>query len=249
MSIEEKIETIAKNVPEVYEAGKQAEYDRFWDEFQQNGLRKDYWYAFSGTGWPKVLNPKYNIVFKEKIKTERFCQGMFYAFNRDRTMGEQMDVSEICSKIDFSGCLSANFVFAQAKIKNVFCDFGNCIQLSNTFNCNDGGSIDYIYLKVTEKCTEFSSTFFYCVNLTDIRFTEDSSIAADISLDRSPLNKESIENIIDTLSPTVINKTLKLKKTAVDNAFETSNGLADGSVSDEWIQLKNSKSNWIINLM
>ena len=37
MSIEEKIETIAKNVPEVYEAGKQAEYDRFWDEYQENG--------------------------------------------------------------------------------------------------------------------------------------------------------------------------------------------------------------------
>lgn len=44
------------------EAGKQAEYDRFWDLFQQNGNRSDYSFAFTGTGWTDAtFKPKYDI--------------------------------------------------------------------------------------------------------------------------------------------------------------------------------------------
>ena len=43
------------------EEGKQAEYDRFWDSYQNNGNRSDYQYAFAG--WKDaVFKPKYNIV-------------------------------------------------------------------------------------------------------------------------------------------------------------------------------------------
>lgn len=45
------------------EAGKQAEYDRFWDEVQQNGKRTDYTYTFAGRAWnDKTFVPKYDIV-------------------------------------------------------------------------------------------------------------------------------------------------------------------------------------------
>ncbi len=60
MSIAEKFEKIADAV---YEKGKQAEYDRFWDEFQENGNRRFYSYAFSGYGWTNEnFKPKYPIV-------------------------------------------------------------------------------------------------------------------------------------------------------------------------------------------
>ena len=39
MSIAEKLTTVAENVPKVYEAGKKAEYDAFWDKYQNNGKR------------------------------------------------------------------------------------------------------------------------------------------------------------------------------------------------------------------
>lgn len=42
--------------------GMQAEYDAFWDEFQQNGNRRDYSCAFAYSGWTdEIYNPKYPI--------------------------------------------------------------------------------------------------------------------------------------------------------------------------------------------
>lgn len=60
MSIAEKFEVIADAV---YDKGKQAEYDKFWDEFQQNGNRDFYSYGFSGHGWTNEnFKPKYPII-------------------------------------------------------------------------------------------------------------------------------------------------------------------------------------------
>ena len=68
MSIAEKLTAIAENEQKVFDAGKKAEYDRFWDSFQNNGNRLNYSYAFSmgsnwaGGGWDDDLyNPKYPI--------------------------------------------------------------------------------------------------------------------------------------------------------------------------------------------
>lgn len=71
MSISEKLQTIAENEQRVYEAGKaygetvgkKAQYDEFWDSYQQNGNRGDYTSAFYSLGWNEVTyNPKYPIV-------------------------------------------------------------------------------------------------------------------------------------------------------------------------------------------
>ena len=81
MSIAEKFEIIADEVYEIgYEKGKaeggnteeaynqgfvegkQAEYDKFWDAFQQNGERAYYYYAFAYQWNDECYNPKYPIV-------------------------------------------------------------------------------------------------------------------------------------------------------------------------------------------
>ena len=60
MSIGNKLTTIAENMPKVHEAGKQAEYHRYWDNLQQNGKRRSYWGGFAGPGWnDEIFNPKY----------------------------------------------------------------------------------------------------------------------------------------------------------------------------------------------
>ena len=61
MSIAEKLQTIAANEQKVYEAGKQAEYDTFWDTFQVNGNRINYQLAFSSVWNDEIYNPKYPI--------------------------------------------------------------------------------------------------------------------------------------------------------------------------------------------
>ena len=45
------------------EAGKKAEYDKFWDTWQQNGNRADYVACFAGVAWTdEMYNPKYDII-------------------------------------------------------------------------------------------------------------------------------------------------------------------------------------------
>ena len=66
MSIAEKLTTVAENQQKVFDAGKQSEYDRFWDNYQQNGERINYSRAFGGTCWSdETYNPKYPITATE----------------------------------------------------------------------------------------------------------------------------------------------------------------------------------------
>ena len=68
MTIAEKLQTIAENEQKVYNAGKKAEYDRFWDIYQKDhyfgvGLRDHYNNAFSNYAWnDDTYNPKYSFV-------------------------------------------------------------------------------------------------------------------------------------------------------------------------------------------
>lgn len=62
MSIAEKLTTVAENQQKVYDAGKQAEYDRFWDVYQANGTRTNYYQAFQHDFWnDDNFHPKYPI--------------------------------------------------------------------------------------------------------------------------------------------------------------------------------------------
>ncbi len=57
------LDAMAVGVGEVYEAGKQAEYDRFWDAFQNNGNKNIYDQTFAYNNWTEeTYNPKYDIL-------------------------------------------------------------------------------------------------------------------------------------------------------------------------------------------
>ena len=73
MNVADKLKHVAENMQKVYDAGKaaggytdgyeagrKAEYDRFWDLFQENGKRGHYAYAFYR--WTdEIFTPKYDI--------------------------------------------------------------------------------------------------------------------------------------------------------------------------------------------
>ena len=218
MSVAEKLQIIAENQQKVYEAGKaaggdtevaynegfddgkQAEYDRFWDDFQQNGTRADYKYAFSGTGWTEeTLKPKYPIVLVDKSSTTRSALGMFnyLAWSNGK---KTVDMTEICKKIDMSQALSAQYMFQMAYVENVTLDLSNVTTIYGMFAGNDGGYKNNITLTVSEKCTVYTNAFSYGSPITHLIFTDGSVIAANISLDRSNnLDDESIQSIINAL--------------------------------------------------
>jgi hypothetical protein len=65
-TIEYKLKTIAENETKVFEAGKKAERDNFWNIFQNNGEATSYYYAFAYDNFTDDnYNPQRNIVIQE----------------------------------------------------------------------------------------------------------------------------------------------------------------------------------------
>lgn len=75
------LDDMATEVSKVFDVGKKAEYDAFWDNLQQNGNRKHYANAFSFVGWnDDIYNPKYPIV-----PTNTQGIGSIFNWNQDIT--------------------------------------------------------------------------------------------------------------------------------------------------------------------
>lgn len=177
------------------EEGRQAEYDRFWDNFQQNGNRTRYVYGFAGVCWTKeTLKPKYPIKAEEGF---RGCQCMFRDCNWNNP--ELIDYSLIKDKIDFSKCTMAAETFCCSWIDNIDVDFSNCEQLSQTFATNDNGNMPHIRLKVSEKAV-FDRTFLYNSSTKELIFTNDSVIGQNgLNVQWTSLTHDSLMSIINVL--------------------------------------------------
>lgn len=266
-----KLTTIAENQQRVYDAGysagqadggdtetaynngvtdgKQAEYDRFWDNYQQNGNREDYKCAFAGSAWTtEILRPKYPIAIVDEKTTSRNAYKMFKRLGYNVAEGNDFDMTELCKRVDLSGARNLQGLLYNACVKNVTIDASSSTTLQEAFRGGDGGRINYLTLTVSDACTNYTNAFYYCNRLTDLTFTQGSVIAAAVDLKNSPLNKASIESVMAALSDTTTGLTATFKATAVNTAFETSGGAADGSTSEEWLALVASKENWTITL-
>ena len=68
---------LGEKIGEVYEAGKRAEYDKFWDKIQNNGNTANYYYAFCYNRLnDEVYNPKYPIRCADETT---HAQAIFYS--------------------------------------------------------------------------------------------------------------------------------------------------------------------------
>ena len=136
MSIAEKLVTVAENEQKVYDAGKQAEYDAFWDNYQVYGNRENYQVAFAGLGWnSETLKPKYPVV-------STYCFEMF------RGCGE-VDLTKAGVPFDFSQSTSfSNFAYASEITHFGEINTTGSNLLSYTFyNCKKLTTIDKLILK------------------------------------------------------------------------------------------------------
>ena len=244
MNIAEKLIIIAENEQKVYKAGYNKgklegignnRYDTFWDAYQNYGKRRNYTYAFSYEGWNNTtFNPKYPIIAIGNAS---------YMF--DNCQVADFDFIEKGITFDTSGATSLTYAFRQCKgisrIGTIDCT--GCSELNRTFY---GCKMPVIDNFIVHENLTYTNTFDYAT-IKDI--TVSGTIGKNgFKLTASTLAKNSIVSIINALSTTTSGLAITLSKTAVDNAFATSDGAADGSVSEEWLSLIATKSNWTISL-
>lgn len=223
--------------------GMQTEYDRFWDKFQQSGTRGTYSYAFAYQWDENIFTPKYDIV-------PVIADYMFRAFPCTAKPFDLVDkLQELNINLDFSKCTNMSSLTSYSYISRMgVVDMRACAAHSTTFGySNELKTIDKI---IVDENNTFANAVFRVPKLEDI--TVEGTVASDISFQYcTRLTKESITSIINALGDETIvaGKTLTLSQTAVNTAFETSEGAADGETSEEWNNLISTKTNWTITLL
>lgn len=184
------LDQMASSVDEVYEAGKKAEYDAFWDEYQLNGARTVYSGCFSGPAWKKTnFKPKYDIRPSDAIN-------MFWNCWVTEDLVELL--SNLGVTLDFSNCKTVATAFAYCGLTRVGeLDFRNATGGSSVFiGAYKLETIDKIIL--SEK-THISAWFNTVTTLKNITF--EGVIAGNgLNLQWSPnLTYETLRSIINCL--------------------------------------------------
>ncbi len=219
------------------EQGKQAEYDRFWDAFQENGNRTSYAGAFVDYYWnPDTLRPKY-ICKVVGAGSSMFAR----CYWRNPNVVEPMDISHI--SIDVTEATTCDQIFANANVKSVTLIFSDKVtSLKYAFTKGGGQSkaMDNITLLVPNPNCIWNNAFDYH-EVTELNLLDGTVIGTNgFNVQRAiGLPKESIISIINALSTTTSGLAVTLSKTAVNNAF----------TDDEWGVLISTKPNWNISLI
>lgn len=122
-----------------YQEGKEAEYDRFWDSFQENGKRRNYWGAFCS--WTaENFKPKYPIIATT-------AKSMFYLSKI--TEIDEIDLSgaalPLNNTFDYAGELvTIGKIVLPTKDTPISGGFYGCYKLVNiTIEGNIGDSINF----------------------------------------------------------------------------------------------------------
>jgi hypothetical protein len=225
-------------IDDVYEAGIEAGKKNFMAIYQDYGNRETYDSAF--IYWDESLfYPEYDI----QPKT---ASSIFQNFNNMKSTNQSINLierlNECGKKLDFSNTTGVlSYIFTRAKFSHIpLLDFRKASNLNASFLRS---VVVYIEKIMVDEGNTYSNSFDYCENLAEVRFS--GVIASSISLGWSPLSKESIKNIYETLSTTKTGQTLTLNKTAVNTAFgidvDNETTFPEGS---EYYNIRHSRDNW-----
>lgn len=108
------------------ELGKQAEYDRFWDVYQDEGNRTDYSSSFRGSTWTdEIYAPKHDIVASK---------GATYMFNNSRITSTKVNITvhgNIGNMFSYDPSLVTIPLLTFVDITSCTDTFRNCKNLEN----------------------------------------------------------------------------------------------------------------------
>jgi len=243
MSVTDIITRLSQKIPMVHhsgiEQGKQTAYDEFWDNYQTpapNYVIYSAQYLFAGNGWnDKTFKPKhsmftinnagnmFNMSGITNLKSILEEQGVVFSFNNCTGFMNMLAYSKITHFPDI--------VTTKSSVLTSF--------LNQAYNLI---SMGLVTLKDDGSQT-FNGAFNNCTKLENISFA--GVIGNNIDFQYSPLTKDSITSIVNALSGTATNKTLTLKKTAVNTAFGIDvDDETTYPAGSEFYNLRHSKDNW-----
>lgn len=177
------------NTDEAFENGKKAEYDMFWDNFQDYGNRIHYHYGFaSHFGWNENnFKPKYDIVPNQATY-------MFYGFKQPSL---KPFIDDRGLKLDFSQCKGMTYAFLASELTELgTIDISSAGQtITGLFqNCAKLVTIEKLIMAATNK----NNILKGCSNLENL--TIEGVIGNDfIASDCTKLTHDSLMSIINHL--------------------------------------------------
>lgn len=216
-SIAEKLITIAENEQKVYEAGKQAEYDAFWNNFQDYGNKTNYEYSFCGATWTKkIFKPKYDI------KPSSGAEGIFQ--NSDINVDLVEYLASLGVKLDISEATSISKGFQNTQFTRLgLIDVTGLVTCTQLFN-----RAEYLVTIDTLKCkftNTWSNAFVGCSALENI--TIDGEIGKAVSFaDCKKLSHDSLMSIINHLRNLTSALTLTLGSTNLAKLTDAEKAIA-----------------------
>jgi hypothetical protein len=222
------LDAMASGINEVYEAGQKAEHEAFWDAYQENGSRTNYYFSFYY--WADGnFKPKYNITaksFERGFMESRITDLKQLLLDSGVTLGFTSNCETYALYEAFLNSQITHIpALESTRINNAASCFNGCKKLV---------SIDNIALN--DNCN-YDSAFKNCTALEEVRFGSKISKTTHFSA-ATKLSKASIESIINALLSTTSGLTVSFSKTAKEAAF----------TAEEWSALIATKTNWTISL-
>lgn len=223
------LDDMADGVGSVFEAGKQAQYDAFWDSYQENGARTNYYFGFYY--WTDAcFRPKYNITAKtlelgfRESKITDLKQSLLDA-------GVEILFTDNCETFAlYQAFLNSKLTHIPALVSSRITNAANCFS-----GCQNLVSIDNIALN--DNCI-YDSAFNNCTALEEVRFGSAISKGLNMSACKN-LSKLSIASVINALSSATSGLTVYFSIAAKEAAF----------TAEEWSALVATKPNWTISLV
>ena len=241
-----------------YSEGKQAERTALWNGIQKNGTRTNYYFGFANAWDKETFKPEHSVIVSVGTTV---ANNMFQNFNdglsEEEIESKSVDLVEVAEQqgieFNFTNAKQLMQTFQTGGIKRIgVVDASNKTSMLYTFDQKAPYSLSRIEKIISSETTAWdgSLAFRNCRNLTHCIF--EGVIAK--SLDMSPctkLDKESITSIFNSLAVITSSDnhpTLTLSLTAVDKAFETSEGANDGHWSEEWDLLFSDIVGWSFSI-
>lgn len=183
-----------------FEAGKKAEYDAFWDSFQNNGERAAYGYAFAFDGWnDESFCPKYDL---NTNGTAFMFAYNGYQSSKNRIVDVKGCLEKAGVTLDTSGAKIMNNMFYVAisitRVPTI--SFESMTQCDGLFfSCSQLVNIDKLIFKSDGTTNLTGTPFSGCSRLKGL--TVEGVIGRNLSFSSSPLlTAESMNSIISHLA-------------------------------------------------
>ena len=205
-----------------YEQGRHEVYDTFWDNYQQNGTRTIYEYAFAWPCWTnEIFKPKYDLTVDIKYSTNMFSnsniQGSLKRILND--YGVALSFSQNTGSES-----GARYIFVGTKFTELpeldFSAARGSQALASTFS---GSTLIETIEKIIlpDSCTGYgTNTFYACRALQNINF--EGTIKYSLDFKDCPLTPDSFYNVKAHLDqePSDVERTVTFKSDIRDKVLE-----------------------------